>query len=83
MDVRGAEDSFLPRRLMKNSEKKPRATPKLWSIFRFSENMSSAPIRTRTGRVAEMGPEIVSGRCFMLKYPSVHDTSTIADFSRM
>ena len=35
-----------------------------------------------TGRVALIGPTMVIGRCFIAKYPKIHDVRTIADLSR-
>ena len=42
-----------------------------------------APSSTSTGRVALTGPTIVSGRCFIAKYPASQEESTRALFRRM
>ena len=42
-----------------------------------------APSSTNTGRVALTGPTIVSGRCFIAKYPAIQEESTRALFNRM
>ena len=45
------------------------STPVHCQPFRRSPNIRVAPTRTRTGRVAFIGPTSVSGRCFSPKYP--------------
>ena len=75
--------SFLPERLSRKNETMASNTPIHWYRFRRSPNISKAPTRVMTGRVALIGPTMVSGRCFIPKYPKVHEERTMTDFRRM
>ena len=67
-------------RLSRKSDTRASATPVHWQALRRSPKIAKAPTSTITGRVALIGPTMVSGRCFMPKYPKIHEVSTMADF---
>ena len=57
------------------------STPIHCNIFSLSPKISIAPTSTMTGLVALMGPTMVSGRCFIPKYPRIQELSTIMLFN--
>ena len=59
--------SFLPLWLSIRNDITASSTPAHCHRFSRSPNTSSAPTSTITGRVALIGPTMVSGRCFMPK----------------
>ena len=55
------------------------STPSHCHRLRRSAKIIMAPTSTMTGRVALIGPTIVSGRCFSPKYANSHEANTMHD----
>ena len=75
--------SFLPLRLSMKNEATASNTPIHCQTLSRSPKNRNAPTSTITGRVALIGPTMVSGRFFMPKYPNTQLLSTMQLFSSM
>ena len=78
---RKSTPSRRPERLRSTSDVSASATPIHWNPLSRSPKTASAPTSTNTGRVALTGPTIVRGRCFIPKYPKIHEVRTMTDFT--